>query len=89
MSVPIYLMFAEVSVIPLIACYHEQYLCDAEVIGIHEEAGIPTATVRVYGTDTFLVQKPYLDARNGQVRDGDRVSVIRVGETYYAYRSLK
>ena len=68
---------------------YEQYLCEAEIIGLHEEAGVPTCTVRVYGTDTFLVEKPYLDGRNGQVREGDRVSVIRVGETYYAYRSLK
>ena len=67
----------------------ERYQCDGIIVAIHEDAGIPVATVRAYNTDVILPDKPLLDGRNGLVRTGDRVSVIRVGETYYAYRSLR
>ncbi len=67
----------------------EWYVCEAEVVSVHEEAGRWTCTVRIYGTDTFLPDKPYLDGRNGPIHTSDRVSVIRVGDTYYTYRSLK
>ena len=79
MPAPIAMMFEE----------PERYVCEGEILGIHEEAGRWTCTVRIYGTDTVLPDKPYLDGRNGPVRESDKVSIIRVGDTYYAYRSLR
>lgn len=76
------------SVFVLLCCLpltDEGIICEVTVIDLTVIDGRPTTCyVYIYNRLTPV----FVDPRNGAVKEGDRVTVICVGETLYAYKIL-